>query len=41
MMSNELLELLGDTFIEKGLCNKGWTFIEFIEEFQRGYIKIQ
>lgn len=40
-MSDELLDLLANDFIEKQLCKKGWTFLEYVEEFQRGYITIQ
>ena len=41
MISDELLDVLGDQFESLGLLQKGWTFEQFVEEYKRGYISIQ
>ena len=37
-ISDELLNILADQFIKLKLRKKGWTFIQFVEEYQHGYI---
>lgn len=39
-ISDEILDMLGDYFEENEMQNKGWTFEQFVEEYQRGYISI-
>lgn len=38
MLSDEMLEVLGDYFVKHQLVTKGWTFEEFIQEWQLGTI---
>lgn len=37
-ISDAMLEVLGDYFVEHNLINKGWEFHEFIEEWKLGLI---
>ena len=37
-MTDEMLNLLGDYFVSRKLLEKGWTFEEFLKEFQIGTI---
>lgn len=39
-ISDEILDMLGDYFEENEMQNKGWTFEQFVEEYQRGYISL-
>lgn len=41
MLSEHILDLLGDYFVEQRLERKGWKFHEFVDEWQQGYITIQ
>lgn len=38
MINDSLLDILGDYFVQQQMQDKGWTFMEFVEEYQRGYI---
>lgn len=40
-MNDSLLELLGNYFVSERLQSNGWTFEEFIQEYELGYIQIQ
>lgn len=40
-MNDCLLELLGNYFVSECLHSKGWTFEEFIQEYELDYIQIQ
>lgn len=40
-MSDSLLDLLGDYFVSKQLHSQGWTFEQFVREYQNGYIDIK
>lgn len=40
-MNDSLLELLGNYFVSERLHSKGWTFEQFIQEYELGYIQIQ
>lgn len=39
-ISDEILDMLGDYFEENEMQNKGWTFEQFVEEYERGYISV-
>lgn len=39
-MNDESLEMLGEHFIRQVLYEKGWLFISFVEEYERGYISL-
>ena len=40
-MDDSLLDLLGNYFVSERLHSKGWTFEQFVKEYQLGYIQIQ
>lgn len=39
-MNDCLLEVLGDYFVANDLASKGWTFHDFVREWQLGFIEI-
>lgn len=40
-MNDSLLELLGNYFVSERLHSKGWTFEQFLREYELGYIQMQ
>lgn len=40
-IADEMLDVLGEYFVSQNLVNKGWQFVEFVQEYQNGFIAIR
>lgn len=40
-ISDSLLELLGNYFVSERLFSEGWTFEQFVKEYQLGFIAMK
>lgn len=38
-MDDKVIEVLGDYFVKQNLADKGWTFEQFVDAWQTGYIE--
>lgn len=40
MINDSLLDLLGEYFVSSSLYKQGWTFEQFVREYELGYITL-